>query len=45
MDPISDTKKLIPSKTYAGKELISMLKRMVELVHFKLMIKLLRRIS
>ena len=25
MDPISDTKKLIPSGTYAGRELLSML--------------------
>ena len=35
MDPISDTKKLIPSKTYAGRELISMPEGMVELVHFE----------
>ena len=31
MDPISETKKLIPSKTYAGRELLSMLEGMVEL--------------
>ena len=31
MDPISDTKKMIPSKTYAGRELLSMLEGMVEL--------------
>ena len=31
MDPISDTKKLIPSKTYAAGELLSMLEEMVEL--------------
>ena len=31
MDPISDTKKMIPSRTYAGRELLSMLEGMVEL--------------
>ena len=31
MDPISDMKKLIPSGTYAGRELLSMLEGMVEL--------------
>ena len=45
MDPISDTKKLIPSRTYACRQLLSMLEEMVELAHLKLMIKLLRRIS
>ena len=35
MDPILDNKKLIPSKTYAGRELISMLEGMVELAHFE----------
>ena len=35
MDPISDTKKLIPSRTYAGRELLSMLEGMVELAHFE----------
>ena len=34
MDPISDTKKLIPSGTYAGRELLSMLEGMVELNKF-----------
>ena len=34
MDPISDTKKMIPSRTYAGKELLSMLEEMVELNEF-----------
>ena len=34
MDPISDTKKLIPSKTYAGRELLSMLEGMVKLNEF-----------
>ena len=35
MDPISDTKKLIPSGTFAGKELISMLEGIVELNQFE----------
>ena len=35
MDPISDTKKLIPSGTYAGRELVSMLEGMVELNQFE----------
>ena len=35
MDPISDTKKLIPSRTYAGRELLSILEGMVELAHFE----------
>ena len=30
MNPISDTKKMIPSRTYAGRELLSMLEGMVE---------------
>ena len=34
MDPISDTKTMIPSKTYAGRELLSMLEGMVELNKF-----------
>ena len=34
MDPISDTKKIIPSRTYAGRELLSMLEGMVELNKF-----------
>ena len=34
MDPISDTKKLIPSRTYAGRELLSMTEGMVELNKF-----------
>ena len=32
MDPISDTKKLIPSGTYAGRELLSIAEGIVELV-------------
>ena len=35
MDPISDTKKTIPSGTYADRELISMLEGIVELNQFK----------
>ena len=34
IDPISDTKKIIPSRTYAGRELLSMLEGMVELNKF-----------
>ena len=34
MDPISDTKKIILSRTYAGRELLSMLEGMVELHGF-----------
>ena len=34
MDPISNTKKMIPSKTYAGRELLPMLEGMVELNEF-----------
>ena len=34
MDPISDTKKMIPSRTYAGRELLSMLTGMIELNEF-----------
>ena len=36
MDPISNTKKLIPYGSYAGRELISMLERMVELNQFEI---------
>ena len=35
MDPISDTKKMIPSGTYADRELISMLEGIVELNQFE----------
>ena len=35
MDPISDTKKLIPNGTYAGRELLSMLEGIVELNQFE----------
>ena len=34
MDPISDTKKMIPSGTYPGRELLSMLEGIVELNQF-----------
>ena len=34
MDPISNTKKMIPSGNYAGRELLSMLEGMVELNQF-----------
>ena len=34
MDPISDTKRIIPSGTYAGRELLSMLEGIVELNEF-----------
>ena len=36
MDPISDTKKTIPRGTYASRELISMLERIVELNQFEI---------
>ena len=35
MDPISDTKKMIPSGTYASRELLSMLEGIVELNQFE----------
>ena len=35
MDPISDTKKMIPKGAYAGRELISMLEGIIELNQFK----------
>ena len=35
MDPISNVKKMIPSGTYAGRELISMLEGIVELNQFE----------
>ena len=34
MDPISDTKKMIPSGTYSGRELLSIVEGMVELNQF-----------
>ena len=42
MDPISDTKKIIPNGTYASRELISMLEGSLNLTNLKLMIKLLK---
>ena len=35
MDPISDTKKMIPNRTYAGRELLSMLEGIIELNQFE----------
>ena len=35
MDPISNTKKMIPSGTYAGREFCSMLEGIVELKQFE----------
>ena len=35
MDPISNAKKMIPSGTYAGRELISMLEGIIELNQFE----------
>ena len=35
MDPISDTKKMIPKGAYAGRELISMLEGIIELDQFE----------
>ena len=35
MDPISDTKKLVPSGTFVGRELISMLEGIIELNQFE----------
>ena len=35
MDPISHTKKMIPSGTHAGRELLSMLEKIVELRQFE----------
>ena len=35
MDPISNTKKLIPSGTYASRELLSMLEGIIELNQFE----------
>ena len=36
MDPISDTKKTIPSGTYAGRQLLSIVEGMVELNQFEI---------
>ena len=35
MDPVSNTKKMIPSGTYAGRELLSMLEGIIELNQFE----------
>ena len=42
MDPISDTKKMIPKGTYASRELLSIIEGIIELNQFELMIKLLK---
>ena len=36
MDPISDAKKTIPSGTYAGRQLLSIVEGMVELNQFEI---------
>ena len=36
MDPISDAKKMIPSGTYAGRQLLSIVEGMVELKQFEI---------
>ena len=36
MDPISDTKKMVPNGTYASRELISMLEGIIELNQFEI---------
>ena len=35
MDPISDTKKMVPNGTYASRELLSMLEGIIELNQFE----------
>ena len=45
MDPISDTKEMIPNGIYASRELLSMQEGSLNLTNLKLMIKLLRKIS
>ena len=35
MDPISDTKKMVPNGTYASRELISILEEIIELNQFE----------
>ena len=45
MDPVSDAKKTIPSGTYAGRQLLSIVEGIIELKQLKLMMKLLKRIN
>ena len=45
MDPISNAKKTIPSGTYAGRQLLSIVEGMVELNQFEVDDQVLRRIS
>ena len=45
MDPISNTKRMIPSGTYAGRELLSMLEGIVELNQFEVDDQVTKQIS
>ena len=45
MDPISDTKRMIPNGTYASRELLSMLEGMIELSQFEVDGQVTKRIS
>ena len=45
MYPISDTKKMIPSGTYAGRELLSMLEGIIDLNQFEVDDQVTKRIS
>ena len=45
MHPISNTKKMIPSGTYAGRELLSMLEGMVEFNQFEVDDQVIKKIS
>ena len=45
MDPISDSKKLIPKGTYASRELLSMLEGIVELNQFEVDDQITKKIS
>ena len=45
MDPISNTKKMTPSGTYAGRELLSMLEGFAELNQFEIDDQIIKKIS
>ena len=45
MDPISNTKKMIPNGTYAGRQLLSMLEGMIELNQFEVDDKVTKKIK
>ena len=45
MDPISDTKKMIPNGIYASRELLSMLEGIIEFNQFEADNQVLRKIS